>query len=122
MNLPKLFQKKNEAKSGKVQSIDTAKKAGARTGTIKTVAKPKKPDIARKTVKKPGEPSAPKVWMNTARAYLREVVYELRKVVWPSRKETMGSTAVVLVIVGLSAAFLGVIDFFLSRIVRVFVG
>ena len=29
----------------------------------------------------------------------REVVYELRRVVWPSRKETIGSTSVVLVIV-----------------------
>lgn len=122
MNLPKLFQKKNEGTSGKVQSIDTAKKAAARTGTVKTATRPKKPEAARKTVKKPGEPPAPRVWINTARAYLREVVYELRKVVWPSRKETMGSTAVVLVIVGLSAAFLGVIDFFLSRMVRVFVG
>jgi len=122
MNLPKLFQKKNEGKSGKVQSIDTAKKASARTGTVKTAARPKKPDIAKKAVRKSGEPAAPKVWLNTASAYLREVVYELRKVVWPSRKETMGSTAVVLVIVGLSAAFLGIIDFFLSRMVRVFVG
>ncbi len=118
MNLPKLFQKKNEGSSGKVQSIDTARKAASKSAP----AKPRKPEAARKAVKKPGEPSAPAVWIKVAREYLREVVYELRKVVWPTRKETMGSTAVVLVIVGLSAVFLGVIDFILSRIVRLLIG
>ena len=121
MDLPKLFQKKNEGTSGKVQSIDTAKRASSRSGALKTT-KPKKAEPAKKPAKKPGEPSAPTVWVNTARQYLREVVYELRKVVWPSRKETLGSTAVVLVIVSLSATFLGVIDFFLSRMVRFFIG
>jgi preprotein translocase subunit SecE len=118
MNLPKLFQKKSES-SGKVQSIDTAKKAALKPAAIKA-AKPKKIDTAKKTVKKPAEPRL--AWVDVVRDYLREVVYELRKVVWPSRKETMGSTAVVLVIVGLSATFLGIVDFVLSRLVRFLVG
>ena len=115
MNPPKLFEKKSES-SGKVQSIETAKKAALKP----TVVKPKKTEIAKKQVKKPAEPRM--AWVDTVRDYLREVVYELRKVVWPSRKETMGSTAVVLVIVGLSASFLGIVDFVLSRLVRFLVG
>jgi preprotein translocase subunit SecE len=118
MNLPKLFQKKNEGSSGKVQSIDTARKAASKSAP----PKPRKPEAAKKAVKKPGEPSVLTVWTNTAREYLREVVYELRKVVWPSRKETMGTTSVVLVIVALSSVFLGIIDFVLSRIVRLLIG
>ena len=99
-----------------MQSIETAKKAALKP----TVVKPKKTETAKKPVKKPAEPRM--AWVDTVRNYLREVVYELRKVVWPSRKETMGSTAVVLVIVGLSATFLGIVDFFLSRLVQFLVG
>ncbi|MEM5787551.1 MAG: preprotein translocase subunit SecE, partial [Syntrophobacteraceae bacterium] len=111
------FQKNKEGSSGKVQSMETAKKT-----TPKAATRPKKTEVAKKPQKKSGEPAAPVVWINTARQYLREVVYELRKVVWPSRKETLGSTAVVLVIVGLSAAFLGIIDLILSRMVRMLIG
>ncbi|NLI81738.1 MAG: preprotein translocase subunit SecE [Deltaproteobacteria bacterium] len=61
-------------------------------------------------------------WWDRFRQYLRDVVYELRKVIWPSRKETIGSTSVVLVIVLLCAVYLGLIDAILSRLVRIFVG
>jgi preprotein translocase subunit SecE len=118
MNLPKLFQKKNEGTSGKVQGIDTARKAQSKPAALKA-ARPKKPETTKKVS---GKPSLPSVWVNTTRDYLREVVFELRKVVWPSRKETVGTTAVVLVIVGLCASFLGIIDFVLSRMVRLVVG
>jgi len=114
MNLPKLSNKKDETSSGKVQSITTARKAAP--------AKARKAEPARKPAKKSGEPPFPVVWFRTARDYFREVAYELRKVVWPSRKEALGSTAVVLVIVGLSSIYLGLIDFILSRVVRLLVG
>ena len=52
------------------------------------------------------------------RQFLREVRIEMRKVSWPNRKETMGSTAVVIVVVLLIATFLGIVDFGLS----VFIG
>ncbi len=115
----KLFEKKDESSTKKVQSIDTARKASLRTAAGKP-AKPKKTEPAKKATKKTG--GFPKAWIDISREYLREVVFELRKVVWPSRKETVGSTAVVLVIVGLSAFFLGVVDFFLSRLVRLLIG
>ena len=41
---------------------------------------------------------------------------------WPSRKETIGSTAVVLVLVLLASLFLGAVDLALSRLVRLVVG
>ncbi|MCF8093903.1 MAG: preprotein translocase subunit SecE [Desulfobacteraceae bacterium] len=50
--------------------------------------------------------------------FLREVKVELARVTWPSRKETVGTTAVVLVFVFIIAIFLGAVDFVLSSLVR----
>ena len=130
----KLFAKKEQNSDKKPRGIETAKKPGTKPATAKPAAsravatKPaapkqtrlKKPDTSKKVIKKTVE--APKAWLDTARGYLREVVVELKKVIWPSRKETMGSTAVVLVIVGLAAVFLGIVDLVLSRLVKLLVG
>ena len=50
--------------------------------------------------------------------FLREVKVELKKVAWPSKKQTMGSTAVVLILVFIISAFLGIVDMGLSSLVR----
>jgi preprotein translocase subunit SecE len=42
--------------------------------------------------------------------FLREVVAELRKVIWPTRKELITYTAVVLVFVSFMVALIGVLD------------
>jgi preprotein translocase subunit SecE len=55
---------------------------------------------------------------HTVTQFLREVRVELSKVTWPTRKETIASTSVVLVIVILIAAFLGIVDLGLSKIMR----
>jgi len=115
----KLFEKKDESSNKKVQNIETARKAANKPAAPKP-ARPKKTEVAKKTVKKPGESAM--AWVDTVRTYLREVVVELKKVIWPSRKETLGSTAVVLVIVGLAAVFLGIVDLVLSRLVKLLVG
>ena len=49
--------------------------------------------------------------------FLREVRNELRKVNWPSRKELMAYTAVVLVTVFLVATFIGIVDLIFSRVI-----
>lgn len=50
--------------------------------------------------------------------FLREVRVELKRVTWPSRKQTVGSTAVVIALVMIIALFLGVVDFGLSSVAR----
>jgi preprotein translocase subunit SecE len=50
--------------------------------------------------------------------FLSEVRGEVKKVTWPSKKEAMGGTAVVLVVVLLMAVFLGLVDVLLSKIVE----
>ena len=56
---------------------------------------------------------------NKAAQFLREVKVELKKVTWPSRKQTIGSTAVVIVIVLIISLFLGLVDIGLSSLIRV---
>jgi preprotein translocase subunit SecE len=57
--------------------------------------------------------------LNKAIQFLREVKVELKKVTWPSRKQTIGSTVVVIILVLIVSIFLGVIDIGLSSLVRV---
>ena len=53
-----------------------------------------------------------------ARDFLSEVKVEVKKVTWPSRKEAMGGTMVVLVVVLIMSIFLGIIDTLLSKIIE----
>ena len=57
-------------------------------------------------------------WIEKIKQFFREVRNELKKVSWPSRKETMGSTSVVIVLVLIIALYLGLVDFGLGRIMR----
>jgi preprotein translocase subunit SecE len=50
--------------------------------------------------------------------FLREVKIELKKVTWPSRKQTIGSTVVVIALVLLISLFLGFVDIGLSSLMR----
>ena len=119
MSPDKLFEKKTQ--EGGEQYENTEKTKGPKRGA-QPPSKPKKAEGAKKVQKKPDEPPKAVVWWNQFRQYLREVSYELRKVIWPSRKETIGSTAVVLIIVLLSSFYLGIVDAVLSRLVRLLVG
>jgi preprotein translocase subunit SecE len=65
------------------------------------------------------EPGKIATYWNKAAQFLREVKIELKKVAWPSRKQTIGSTIVVLVMVLLISFFLGAVDVGLAGIVRV---
>jgi preprotein translocase SecE subunit len=57
-----------------------------------------------------------------AEGFVREAWSELRRVHWLSWRETRTATAVVLLVVGLVATFLFLVDAVLSRMLRVFLG
>ncbi len=59
-------------------------------------------------------------FLQTARQFFREVRVEMKKVTWPSRKETIASTSVVLITVFLVAFYLGIVDLGLSRLIKIF--
>jgi preprotein translocase subunit SecE len=54
--------------------------------------------------------------------FLKESRLELKKVKWPTRKELLASTAVVIVLVLMVSFFLGLVDFGLIKILRNIVG
>ncbi len=53
-----------------------------------------------------------------SREFLEECWAELKKVHWPSRKETQGATLVVIISVVVVALYLGFVDFVLSGTIR----
>ena len=56
--------------------------------------------------------------IEAAKQFLREVKQELKKVTWPSRKDTLSGTVVVLVAVFVIAVFLVIVDSALSRLIK----
>ncbi|OGQ89871.1 MAG: preprotein translocase subunit SecE [Deltaproteobacteria bacterium RIFOXYC2_FULL_48_10] len=62
-----------------------------------------------------GEPN----FFQKAVDFLTEVKVELKKVTWPTRKQVTGTTIVVIIFVFVVAAFLGLFDFGLAKLVQV---
>lgn len=58
-------------------------------------------------------------YLRRIQQFLREVMAEFRKVNWPSQPMIVNSTAVVLVVTGVLAVFLWVVDLGLAKIVGV---
>ncbi|MGZ6480342.1 MAG: preprotein translocase subunit SecE [Bdellovibrionales bacterium] len=54
-------------------------------------------------------------------AWADECVTEVRKVVWPSRKDTIAMTMVCCVMVLVSGVAFGIFDFFASQLIKIFV-
>ncbi len=83
----------------------------------------------RKEAEKKREPErkkedrfSPGRYVSMAVHFLRDARSELKKVKWPTRKELLASTAMVILLVLVAAFFLGVIDFGLIKIIKVVVG
>lgn len=60
--------------------------------------------------------------MRKIREFLDEVKAEMKKVTWPTFLQTKGSTWVVIITVLLVGVYFGVVDFFLSQFIHVFLG
>lgn len=61
-------------------------------------------------------------YFGVAAQFLRESKMELKKVKWPTRKELLASTVMVLFLVLVVAFFLGAVDFGLIKIIKHIVG
>jgi preprotein translocase subunit SecE len=104
---------------------EDAKKSGANKAALNDVSvKAPAKKMAAPPKKKPVSASLPaakpkdNIFTKTTQ-FLREVKVELKKVTWPSRKQTIGSTAVVIALVMLISLFLGVVDFGISSLIRI---
>ena len=58
-------------------------------------------------------------WIGQVKDFLREVRIELKKVTWPSRKETIAATGMVIILSVLVAFFLGLLDVGLAKAVAI---
>ncbi|MBW1667764.1 MAG: preprotein translocase subunit SecE [Deltaproteobacteria bacterium] len=90
-------------------------------------AKKVSPPVLRKEPEKKPERRGegggfPVKYIKIAGQFLRESRMELKKVKWPTRKELLASTAVVLVLVLAIAFFLGLVDFGLIKIIKNIMG
>jgi preprotein translocase subunit SecE len=54
--------------------------------------------------------------------FLKEAKVELKKVTWPTPKQTVASTSVVIIIVFIVAIYLGIVDFVLAKLVKFVLG
>jgi len=59
---------------------------------------------------------------NKIKQFLREVNLELKKVTWPSRKDTIASTWVVLIVILIFAAYFFVVDSVIAFLVKTVLG
>ncbi|MBW2575122.1 MAG: preprotein translocase subunit SecE [Deltaproteobacteria bacterium] len=89
------------------------------TGSAREIKKRSSSSQTKALARTKTEPGKVKNYINQGLQFLREVKVELKKVVWPTRKQTLTSTVVVLILTMIIATFLGVVDIGLSSLVRV---
>ena len=97
------------------------RREGARVPAVQHRPVQKRETLSKSEAPKAIEPSGrtfqPAFLVKTTQ-FLREVKIELKKVTWPSRKETLASTAVVIILVFIISSFLGLVDMGLSSLIR----
>ena len=64
----------------------------------------------------------PKRYFILVKQFLADARGELKKVTWPTRKELLSTTAVVIVLVLLIAFYLGIVDFGLVKVIKNVIG
>jgi preprotein translocase subunit SecE len=110
-------KKKPETSNGSpattVQPTVVRPAAGPAAGNKKTIVSKKPAGVVKPVATKPKENL-----ISTSIQFLREVKVELKKVAWPTRKQTLGSTLVVIILVTIIAFFLGAVDIGLSSLVK----
>ena len=104
---------------GRADADDTDTTAETEAGVTKNGAG-KKPKTANKSSGPSRKPLIyPFVYVWT---YLKEVVAELRKVIWPNRKQMISFTSVVLVFLAFMVTLIGLVDVGLAKLVLLVFG
>ena len=84
-----------------------------------TVISKNNPVVLAKAVDRDSESVAPRV---SAAQYIRNIKFEIARVAFPSRKETMITTLMVFLMVSLMAAFFFIVDQALSWGIKIILG
>ncbi|MGO8767903.1 MAG: preprotein translocase subunit SecE [Mycobacterium sp.] len=91
-------------------SEDEAGRGSKKARTSKAAKKPRRPG---------DRPANPLVFVYN---YLKQVVAEMRKVIWPNRKQMLTYTSVVLAFLAFMVAVVGLADFGLTKLVLLVFG
>lgn len=78
--------------------------------------------MADKAAKKQGIGAKIKGWFGRAAKFFRDVRSELKKVVWPSKKDVRNNTLVVLAVVAITVVALVVLDTVFGGVMRLIIG
>jgi len=54
--------------------------------------------------------------------FLKEAKVELKKVTWPTPRQTLASTSVVIIVVIIVSIYLGIVDFGVAKLIRLVLG
>jgi preprotein translocase subunit SecE len=108
-----------ESSEADVSKKDSAKKDGSKSAKAKAAEKAKKAKKASKTGPARARTANPIVFVYT---YLKQVVAEMRKVIWPNRKQMLTYTSVVLAFLAFMVALVGGADLGLSKLVLLVFG
>ena len=101
-------------KSKTTKPKSAAKEGGSATGKGQVV---KLKSAKHRTPWTSKLPPVGRYWSSSVQ-FVKEAWQELKKTNWPNRRETLGGTGVVMILVIIIAIFLGLIDFGLSRLVK----
>lgn len=85
--------------------------------TMKTVQKVDKKNDKNNANKPKDKKNKPNVFKRFAR-YVKEVIAELKRVSWPTRKETVSATGQVLLFVAAMAVLVFVLDFGFGKLIE----
>ncbi|MCL2491275.1 MAG: preprotein translocase subunit SecE [Coriobacteriia bacterium] len=92
-----------------VEVKETPKAAAVKADKSVKKKKKKKDNAPKKHGKQAGAPAKPSLWVRL-QEYLKGVMAELHRVVWPSRQEVLNSTIIVLVTLIFFSIFAFIID------------
>ncbi|MBE3091913.1 MAG: preprotein translocase subunit SecE [Candidatus Atribacteria bacterium] len=62
----------------------------------------------------------PKNIFNKINNFIKEAIAELRKVIWPTKKDLKNSTIVVIFTIIIASIFIGLIDIFFTKVLTLF--
>ena len=98
---------------------DTKDDKGKKAGKAKSAKKGPTSKQIKKPKKKSGPSANPFVFVYN---YLKQVVAEMRKVIWPSRKQMLTYTSVVLAFLAFMVTLVGLADLGLTKLVLLVFG
>ena len=118
----KIKKQKNPKKKNNVSKTGKIVRSNEKIPQKKRAKQNYNLNISKKAVnKKKGEGNSISKFFSQAGQFLKESKIELKKVKWPTRKELLASTSVVIFLTLLVAFFLGVVDIGLIKIIKLIV-